>query len=300
MYNVTLAQIRAFERTVRLGGVHATARHLGLTQPAVSQRIRELERTLGVKLFERHGRTLSLSPDGAALLLYADQLLNTANEMAVRLGTGDPLSGVLRLGVSKSFSLVCLPTLLDRLNQRYRALKTSIHTGDSNSISDLLNSRKLDLAVTSEYRIAEYIQREPIGANFHGWFANSAHEIGNGALGAEDLCAHHLIIPPAPTRDNTSVTEWFRRANCLPQRLSTCNDLFATIQLILGGVGIGFVPTRVMADYVAQGLVKQVDVQPIVPAYEVWACYQVEELGPGLRQVVDLIHQVVAEKRLYV
>ena len=85
MHNVTLAQISAFERTVRLGGVHAAARHLGLTQPAVSQRIRELEKALGAKLFERHGRTLSLRPDGSALLLYADQLLNTASEMTVRL-----------------------------------------------------------------------------------------------------------------------------------------------------------------------------------------------------------------------
>ena len=55
--NVTLSQIRAFERTVRLGGVHAAARHLGLTQPAVSRRIRELELALGVKVFVRSGRT---------------------------------------------------------------------------------------------------------------------------------------------------------------------------------------------------------------------------------------------------
>ena len=47
--NVTLAQLRAFERTARLGGVHAAARYLNLTQPAVSHRIRELEIALGVQ-----------------------------------------------------------------------------------------------------------------------------------------------------------------------------------------------------------------------------------------------------------
>jgi hypothetical protein len=69
-----------------------------LTQPAVSRRIRELELALGVKVFERSGRTLRISPEGAALLGYANELLNTADEMAMRASTGDPLRGTLRLG----------------------------------------------------------------------------------------------------------------------------------------------------------------------------------------------------------
>ena len=53
--NVTLSQLRAFERIVRLGSFHAAARDLHLTQPSVSQRIRELEVVLQTPLFVRRG-----------------------------------------------------------------------------------------------------------------------------------------------------------------------------------------------------------------------------------------------------
>ena len=85
MINVTLSQISAFERIVRLGSFHAAAKQLGLTQPGISQRIRELEDALGVKLFIRNGRRVSISADGTALMVYADQLLRTTNELSLRL-----------------------------------------------------------------------------------------------------------------------------------------------------------------------------------------------------------------------
>jgi DNA-binding transcriptional LysR family regulator len=298
--NVTLPQIRAFERTVRLGGVHAAARHLGLTQPAVSQRIRELERTLNAQLFIRQGRSLHISPEGAALLVYADQLLSTAEEMALRIGTGDPLKGVLRLGVSKSFSAICLPILVKRLTARYESLRIAVHVGDSSSINELVNNYNLDLAITSEYNMAPDVRKEPVGTNVHGWFSARDYSIDKKNLNPGDVSRHHLIITPPPSRHNTSVMQWLRRANATPRHLSTCDDLSATIGMILGGIGIGFVPTRIMRDHVEQGLARQLVVTPSIPAYEVWICYQVEELGPGLRDVVDLVHQVVTETELYI
>lgn len=298
--NVTLAQLRAFERIVRLGGVHAAARDLGLTQPAVSRRIHELEEALGIKVFVRSGRTLRLSSDGAALLGYANELLSTADEMALRVSTGDPLRGTLRLGVSGSFALVGLDILLDQLRRRHADLKTTVHVGDSNTISALLNDLQLDLAVTSEYRIAEHIHRERIGVNVHGWFASVSMKFDKETLGPADLAQHHLFVTPPPARQNATVVQWFRQAGVTPMRLNTCNDVTATIRIILRGLAIGSIPVRIMRPCVEQGLVRELKVLPTIPPYEVWACYQVEELGPGLRQVVDMIQAIAAQERLYV
>ena len=298
--NITLAQIRAFERTARLGGVHAAARQLSLTQPAVSRRIRELETTLGVKVFARIGRSLRITPEGAALLGYANELLSTADEMAMRASTGDPLRGTLRLGVSGSFALVGLDILLDRLRRRHPDLKTTVHVGDSKTISELLNDLQLDLAVTSEYRIAEHVHRERIGLNRHGWFACASLEFDKDVLSPVDLAQHHLIVTPPPARQNASVMQFFRHAGTTPLRLSTCNEVTATIRIILRGVAIGSIPVRLMKPYVDQGLVRELNVVPAIPPYEVWVCYQVEELGPGLRQVVDIIQNIAAEEQLYV
>ncbi len=220
--------------------------------------------------------------------------------MALRVSSGDPLRGTLRLGVSGSFALVGLDILLDRLRRRHADLKTTVHVGDSKTISELLNDLKLDLAVTSEYGIAEHVHRERIGNNVHGWFARSSMEFGKDILSPADLASQYLIITPPPARQNASVIQWFRQAGATPLRLSTCNEVTATIRIILRGVAIGSIPVRVMKPYVDQGLVKELKVHPAIPPYEVWVCYQVEELGPGLRQVVDMIQDIASEEQLYV
>jgi DNA-binding transcriptional LysR family regulator len=299
MLNVTLSQLAAFERVVRLGGFHAAAADLGLTQPAISQRVRELEDGLGVKLFIRQGRRVSITADGMALLSYADQLLRTAHEMTLRLRTRDPLKGVLRLGLSETFALVCLTTLLERLERQYPALKTSLHVGDTNATSELLNEQKLDLAVISEPRVDDHVRREPIGANQHRWFARASRRLHQAPLSPAELCGHHLIVTPPPAQLHSSVSRWFEQAGVAPQRLSMCNSLSVTMLTIEQGLAIGLVPERVMQDSVARGAVAELTVLPLVPAHQVWICYQVEELGQGLRQVVEIIREIVTEKRLF-
>jgi DNA-binding transcriptional LysR family regulator len=119
-------------------------------------------------------------------------------------------------------------------------------------------------------------------------------------LSPADLAPHHLVITPPPSRQNVSVMQWFRQAGTTPLRLSTCNDVTATIRIILRGLAIGLIPVRLMRPYVDQGLVRELAVAPAIPPYEVWVCYQVEELGPGLRQLVDIIQAIAVEEQLYV
>ena len=88
--NLTIAQLRAFERIVRLGSFRAAADQLGLTQPSVSQRIQELERILGAKLFQRRGPRVNLTVEGQALIDYADQVLDTAGTIVERFRSRDP------------------------------------------------------------------------------------------------------------------------------------------------------------------------------------------------------------------
>src|ERR1700682_3218694 len=165
--NVTLSQLRAFERIVRLGSFHAAARDLHLSQPGVLQ----------TPLFVRRGPRVSLTAEGHALMEYADRVLGAAGEMVERFRTRDPLKGMLRLGINESFALVCLPELLRRLEQRYPAIRTSVFVGDTGLVSLKLDSQELDIAVVSEPSVAEHVRQEPLGRNEFGWFTNTAFEL---------------------------------------------------------------------------------------------------------------------------
>src|SRR4051812_30581830 len=219
--NVTLSQLRAFERIVRLGSFHAAARDLSLTQPSVSQRIRELEEVLKTPLFVRRGPRISLTAEGHALVEYADRMLETAGEMIERFHTRDPLKGVLRLGLNESFALICLPELLQRLEQRYPDIRTSVFVGDTGLVSQALNRKELDIAIVSEPKVGSHVRLEPIGRNPLAWFASANFDLARGTLTPAELSQFHLVVSPPTAQLHSTVTQWFARAGTVPRRVST-------------------------------------------------------------------------------
>ncbi len=298
--NVTLAQLKAFERIVRLGSFHAAARELRLSQPSVSQRIRELEDVLGTPVFIRRGPRVSLTAEGHALIEYADRLLGTAGEMVERFRTRDPLKGMLRLGLNESFALICLPELLRRLELRYPNIKTSVFVGDTGLVSQKLDRQELDLAVVSEPSVGAHVHKEPIGDNKLGWFAAIGFELARKTLSPTDLCQFHLIVSPPTAKLHGTANKWFTDAGARPKRVSTCNSLSATILTIVHGTAIGLVPVRVMQEEIERRRVKRIPVKPDVPAHRVSICYQISEFGPGLKVLVDQTRELIAQYRLFV
>jgi DNA-binding transcriptional LysR family regulator len=298
--NVTLSQLRAFERIVRLGSFHAAARELALSQPSVSQRIRELETALKTTLFVRRGPRISLTAEGHALIEYADRVLGAAGEMAERFQTRDPLKGMLRLGLNESFALIALPDLLHRLELRYPNIRTSVFVGDTGLVSRKLDDQELDIAIVSEPTVGAHVKREPLGANRLGWFARADFEVARDVLSPADLCQFHLIVSPPTAKLHSTVSKWFADAGAQPRRVSTCNSLSATMLTIARGSAIGLVPTRVMQDEVERRRAKQLPVSPDVPAHRVSICYQSREFGPGLKVLVDLTRELIAQHRLFV
>src|SRR6185436_17414356 len=234
---VTLGQLRAFERIVRLGSFHAAALELKLSQPSVSQRIRELEAALNTPLFVRRGPRVSLTAEGHALIEYADRMLTTAGELVERFRTRDPLKGTLRLGVSETFAFICLPELLKRMEQQYPA----------------------------------------IGTNVFGWFASASLTLPRRTFTPADLEQHQLIVPPPPARLHATVMKWFAAAGSKPRRISTCNSIHATAETIEQGAAIGIVPVRIMQPLVDARRVRLLKFNPPLPGHQVAICYQLSE-----------------------
>jgi DNA-binding transcriptional LysR family regulator len=178
-------------------------------------------------------------------------MLGTVDELTERFRTRDPLKGTLRLGLNESFALICLPDLLQRLEQRYPGIRTSVFVGDTGLVSRLLNRRELDIAVVSEPAVGAHVKLEPIGKNTLGWFARSDFELARGVRGIlspRDLCQFHLIVSPPTAQLHATVSRWFAQAGAVPVRVSTCNSLSATVLTILHGTAIGLIPVRVMQD----------------------------------------------------
>jgi DNA-binding transcriptional LysR family regulator len=102
---VTLAQLETYHWIAQLGSFQDAAKQLNLSQPTVSLRIRDLERALGVRLFDRSERSVRLTHDGEALRDLADSVLRDVRQIYERVGAAELVQGVLRLGIPETFAL---------------------------------------------------------------------------------------------------------------------------------------------------------------------------------------------------
>lgn len=124
-----LSALPVFEAVVRLGSFTKAAKEMGLTQGAVSRRIQSLEHNLGVVLFSRRGRTLTITGDGLRLGEAASDALNLMEK--TRQALGGPVSGTIRVGVMNSIGGLWLaPRLLD-FAKDYPDVSITVTTIDS-------------------------------------------------------------------------------------------------------------------------------------------------------------------------
>ncbi len=300
MFRVTLDQLRAFEQIVELGSFHAAGRKLGLAQPSVSQRIRELEGAIGAPLFTRRGPKISLTIDGRALLDYARRMLAVECELAGRFESRDPLRGMLRFGATNTFGLVCLVDLLRRLEERYAELKISLMIETSNIVNRMLNEQALDIAVVSEPDLGPHVTQVAVGRNDLVWLAGNRLKLPLGEVSPQRLAAEHVMVVPPPSRVHRTVMDWFAQGGATPARVSYCNNLSVLLVAILESVVVGVAPARVVHRELAQGLIRRLDTRPPLPSHRVFVCYQTATFGPGIEAVVALTRQLIAEKELYV
>ena len=149
MFNLSVSALRAFCAVAECGSFTIAARRLFRTQPAISRHVADIENELGVVLFIRRGRSLSLTPLGNDLFERANAILGDLDAFAHHareMASGN--SGVLRVGATPMLSDNVMPILLQTYAAEWGriALKASEH--DSSSIIARLEARELDMALT--------------------------------------------------------------------------------------------------------------------------------------------------------
>src|SRR5262245_13241405 len=143
-----IPKLRIFATVARLGNFTRAAELLYLTQPTVSQQIAALEAQLGALLIERLPRQLRLTPAGAALLPYAEQLLALADAGAEAARAAAGLADrTLRLGVGHTLATYLLPDLLRRYRALYPQRLARISVGNTAELLDLVAADTVELAL---------------------------------------------------------------------------------------------------------------------------------------------------------
>ncbi len=143
-----LSSLEIFRAVAHEASVTRAAQRLQRAQSNVTTRIRQLEEDLGVELFLRDGKRMSLTERGSEFLAYAEQLLALADEARQSMHPAEP-GGHLRLGSMESTAASRLPALLASYHKACPRVALEVSTGTSRALFDGVRARRLDCALVA-------------------------------------------------------------------------------------------------------------------------------------------------------
>ncbi|HEO8421801.1 MAG: LysR family transcriptional regulator [Niallia sp.] len=124
------------------------AEHLFMTQPALTYRIRQLEKEFQVEILSKNGKNIRLTPAGEHLVEYANRILiDLRKTKEFLLNMENELIGSLKIGVNSHFGLYNLPSILKDYIKMFPKVELNVDTGFSTEMMDLLVDGQIDVAI---------------------------------------------------------------------------------------------------------------------------------------------------------
>lgn len=175
--------LRALKKVVETGTFTEAAAHLGMTQSAVSWKIKRLEERVGLELVERSAE-IAATADGRDLLLYAERMIDAHDEAVEHLSRSE-LEGVIRLGVNEDLRGGELADVLARFGRMYPHIRLQVRVQLSGVVREWLEDGEVDLVVV-QIPVGDIepddvvLWREPLA-----WFHGAGHRFDP---------AHHVPV----------------------------------------------------------------------------------------------------------
>ncbi len=145
----TLKQIAIFAKLADTGNMSEAATALALTQPALSQQLRTLETSLGLKLFERVPKGMQLTPAGRDLLSAARNVQNAVRDFDDAADrAAERFVGSIRFGVTPTLGPYLMPSVIKTLHRRYPGLRLYIREGIPDQQHAELAAGELDMVLS--------------------------------------------------------------------------------------------------------------------------------------------------------
>lgn len=257
--------LRYFWAVAHEGNLTRTAERLGVSQSALSIQIAKLEDRLGQKLFERRGRGLFLTEAGRIALDRADAIFGMGDELLALLGgRSEGVRQVLRVGsaatLSRNFQLTFLRPVLGRDD-----VEVVVRSG---SIADLLaglEAHRLDVVLSTAPPpsdaatpwVSQRLAEQPVGL-----MGTPELLTDPGLPLAELLAAHPLVLPTPESSLRQGFDALALKLGARVRIAAEVDDMAMMRLLAREGVGLAVLPSIVVKDELAAGLLVEAEAHP--------------------------------------
>ena len=293
---LSLDQLEALWWIARLGSFRATARQLRISQPAVSNRIRELERHIGFAVVERTGARPRVTPRGVEVVRYAEQMIGLAESLATHFDE-QQAPGTIRLGAADTFALTHLPGLLKRIASRHPATHVELDIDFSANLNRKLHAGELDIAFLTAPTASATVTIEPLLDLDLAWLAGPRMALPKRPLTPADLANVPILTNPRPSHLYRTIMDWFAAGGVVPRRLNTCTSLTIMARLTANDIGVSVLPYAILQRESGGRRLRRLASNPRLPPHHMAIAYRDEPGRRDLRQVVAIARDLVARGR---
>lgn len=268
--------LRDFETLLcvaRAGSFTAAAGQLGITQPGVTRRVRELELELGQQLFERVGRQVRLTPQGRRCLEFAERVTALTRAFKAEVSDRRAMTGSARLGVAESIALTWLPDLVRIINRDYPLITLELDVDSARRLWRKLEAGTLDMVFQPGPVYLPGMRACYLGTLRLGWMAGAQQNLPGLPVTAETLPSWPVISQDQDSNVQCVLDEWLGGTRAQPRRLDICNSMSAVASLTRAGVGISLLSPDLYAAEIARGDLVPLRAEPAIPPIDYWAAY---------------------------
>jgi len=271
MLNATFRQLRVFCEVAKGLSFARAAEALHLTPPAVTMQVKELESQLGLPLFERQGRQVSLTTAGEYFLVYARRLLATlkeADDAMARFKSAE--SGLLSVGLV-STAKYFVPALLARFHDEHPGVEVKLSVCQNREqLVSLLQSGEVDLAVMGRPPKELATRAEPFAAHPQVFVAAPTHALSALDHVPLEALANQRFIAREAGSGTRKVMDDFLREHHLAPRIAMEMPSNETIkQAVMAGMGVSFLSLHTLGLELRAGALKLLDVEH-TPVMRTW------------------------------
>lgn len=243
-----LYQLKLFVDLAETGNFTKVASENYVTQAAVTLQIRKLESELGVSLFHRTTRSVTLVEAGQKLLPYARLMLQQAEEakMAVR-DTREEVSGFVRVAAVHSIGLYELPPYIKKFLKKYPGVNLRIEYRTSEEIYRLLHDGDIDLGLVAYPTDLPRVENIPFMKDSLAVFCPKEHPFANKkSVAIEELQGQPFVQFGEETPTRKATDEVLAEHGLTVSVRMECDNIEILKQMIEVGFGIGLLPKKAL------------------------------------------------------
>jgi DNA-binding transcriptional LysR family regulator len=275
--NLTFRQLRVFTEVSRLGSMARAAETLHLTPPAISMQIKEIETQVGLSLFDREGRQVSLSTAGEYFLVHAKRLLAALRDTENAMARFKKLeSGLLTVGMV-STAKYFVPRLLARFRRDHPGVDVRLVVANNREqLIVLMQSGEIDLSVMGRPPKEIATRSEAFAAHpmvFVGPPGHPLLRVGHPPVAA--LAPYPFIVRELGSGTRAAMQQFFAEHRFEPQITMEMSSNETIKQAVMADMGISFLSLHTVGLELRSGLLVMLDVEH-TPVMRTWNVVHLE------------------------